>query len=365
MVAAHNGTTKGQATMTTTLEMATPVSDVMDSYANVDCIHPAYGLALELIRGDTPVMLHGDPGTAKSAMMRRAARELGRVYIDIRLSQRDTVDLRGIPEIVNGRTVFNPPAEFPREDGRAYLVAWDEINQAPPSLQATAFQAIQERRIADYEFPRDTRMVAMGNYSHNKAGVQRLSSPLANRFAHIDVAADKDSALHFWTQINAPLLLIQYMTFAPQRLHVMVDGARQFPTQRTWTEAAKYMNLPAARRRNAVASIVGEPDADQFESFARIVGELDAPDVICKNPQGARVPRVEGGTAEERQRAVAACYGVTVALAYYATKPTVRAAAEYMMRLPQDYRALFATLILKRDAALASYGLSKIIPSAS
>ena len=56
--------------------------------------------ALEyLIKAKQPVMLHGSPGVGKSQVVKQVADKLGIEMIDLRLSQLDPVDLRGVPSV--------------------------------------------------------------------------------------------------------------------------------------------------------------------------------------------------------------------------------------------------------------------------
>jgi MoxR-like ATPase len=49
------------------------------------------------VRHHEPVMAWGKPGVGKSAAVRQAATDHDAALVDIRLSQYDSVDLRGIP----------------------------------------------------------------------------------------------------------------------------------------------------------------------------------------------------------------------------------------------------------------------------
>lgn len=51
------------------------------------------GLARKL----PPLMVWGAPGIGKSSIMRGVAEELGIGFIDVRLAQREPVDIRGLP----------------------------------------------------------------------------------------------------------------------------------------------------------------------------------------------------------------------------------------------------------------------------
>ena len=62
-----------------------------------------------LLLSDTPVFIHGSPGIGKSYIVNDIAKQKGLEIIDVRLSQLDAVDLRGIPSISNDQTKWMPP----------------------------------------------------------------------------------------------------------------------------------------------------------------------------------------------------------------------------------------------------------------
>jgi MoxR-like ATPase len=78
----------------------------------------------------------------------------------VRLSQLDSVDLRGIPSIKDSRTVWMPPIFLPTEGvGILFL---DELNSAPPSVQAAIYQLMLDRKIGEYSMPEGWRIVCAG-----------------------------------------------------------------------------------------------------------------------------------------------------------------------------------------------------------
>ena len=56
-----------------------------------------------------PLMVWGAPGLGKSSILKDVAKELGIGFIDVRLAQREPVDIRGLP--------------VPGKDGVKWLVA--------------------------------------------------------------------------------------------------------------------------------------------------------------------------------------------------------------------------------------------------
>lgn len=65
-----------------------------------------------LLQTNTPVFIHGSPGIGKSYIVNDIANKNELEIIDVRLSQLDAVDLRGIPSISNGETVWMPPVFY-------------------------------------------------------------------------------------------------------------------------------------------------------------------------------------------------------------------------------------------------------------
>lgn len=117
--------------------------------------------ALEyLIKAKQPVMLHGSPGVGKSQVVKQVADKLGIEMIDLRLSQLDPVDLRGVPSVDRekvgnkevGKTNWNVPSFLPT-NGSGILFL-DEINSATQATQAAAYQLVLDRKLGDYELPR-------------------------------------------------------------------------------------------------------------------------------------------------------------------------------------------------------------------
>ncbi len=81
----------------------------------------------------TPVMLWGPPGVGKSDIVAEVAARHGVAVVDIRLSQMEPSDLRGIPFRVGDLVEWAVPAMLPDEKrhGAAGILFLDEITSAP------------------------------------------------------------------------------------------------------------------------------------------------------------------------------------------------------------------------------------------
>ena len=88
----------------------------------------------------TPVMLWGAPGVGKSQIISQIALRHDVPLIDIRLSQMEPSDLRGIPFREGERVEWAIPSMLPdaEQHGAKGILFLDEITSAPPSVSAAS-----------------------------------------------------------------------------------------------------------------------------------------------------------------------------------------------------------------------------------
>ena len=142
----------------------------------------------------TPVMLWGPPGVGKSQMVAQIAARHGVPMTDIRLSQMEPSDLRGIPFRVGEHVEWAVPAMLPdaSRHGPEGILFLDEINAAPPSVSAAAYQLILDRRLGEYRVPAGWAIFAAGNRQGDRGVTYTMPAPLANRFSHFEVETNLD-----------------------------------------------------------------------------------------------------------------------------------------------------------------------------
>lgn len=187
----------------------------------------------------TPVMLWGPPGVGKSQLILQIAQNNRVPLIDIRLSQMEPSDLRGIPfRSDNGKVEWAIPALLPdcARHGEAGILFLDEITSAPPSVSAAAYQLILDRRLGEYQIPPRWAIFAAGNRQGDRGVTYAMPSPLANRFSHFEVEVNLDDwvAWAFANGIDAGI--IAFLRFRPDLLFEF-DPAHNpvaFPSPRSW-----------------------------------------------------------------------------------------------------------------------------------
>lgn len=134
----------------------------------------------------TPVMLWGPPGVGKSQIIGGIARTREVPLIDVRLSQMEPTDLRGIPFRAGDHVEWSVPALLPdaKRHGPRGILFLDEITSAPPTVTAAAYQLILDRRLGEYRVPEGWAIFAAGNRYGDRGVTYVMPTPLANRFTH-------------------------------------------------------------------------------------------------------------------------------------------------------------------------------------
>ncbi len=193
----------------------------------------------------TPVMLWGPPGIGKSQLVAQTAACHRVPVVDIRLSQMEPTDLRGIPFRVGNLVEWAIPAMLPdktRHGARGVLFL-DEINAAPPSVSAAAYQLILDRRLGEYRVPSGWAIFAAGNRQGDRGVTYAMPAPLANRFSHFEVEANLEDWTRWAFDTGVDARLIGFLRFRPELLFDF-DPARSsaaFPTPRSWEFASRAL----------------------------------------------------------------------------------------------------------------------------
>ena len=145
----------------------------------------------KLIQSQIPVFVWGSPGIGKSSIIKQIAVEKGLEFVDLLL---DPTDLKGIPffDQENNEAVWASPNFLPKNPNSKGILFLDEINTAPPSVQASAYQLVLDRKVGDYELPKGWSIVAAGNNESDRGVVYRMPPPLANRFVHLNMEVSFD-----------------------------------------------------------------------------------------------------------------------------------------------------------------------------
>ena len=80
-----------------------------------------------------PVFIWGAPGIGKSAIVEQFANDVGLVCVSLLGSQLAPEDIIGVPQILDGRSVFCPPRMIAKDE--PYCLFLDELNACSLEVQ--------------------------------------------------------------------------------------------------------------------------------------------------------------------------------------------------------------------------------------
>lgn len=264
------------------------------------------------LKKQRPVFMWGPPGIGKSDIVRQIAEEQGRNVIDVRLPLWEPTDIKGIPYYnSNDNTMtWAPPTELPSDPECTDVLFLDELNAAPPAVQAAAYQLILNRRVGTYILPKGVSIVAAGNREVDKGVTYRMPAPLANRFVHIELRVDFDDWNIWATQNKIHTDVAGYLNFAKQDLYDFdpKSSSRAFATPRSWSFVSELLDDDDSDENtltDLVAGCVGEGLAVKFMAHRKISGSLPKPDDI-----------LNGEVVELKIKEISAMYSLTIGLCY-------------------------------------------------
>ena len=332
------------------------------------------------------LFIWGPPGISKSAIARQVADSLDQPFIDVRLSQMDPTDLRGIPYPVKEFGVhgvrWSAPMILPRdlefnvaesveaeetlirfsnpynvkpeisvksltegltaeivsqETDQFYVVlrdnkgkpaagrirwivsgkikailALEEFNSAPPSVQAAAYQLVLDRALGEYKVPDGVQIIAMGNRDTDKGVTFKMPTPIMNRFVHIEMAPDFEDWQHWALSQRIHPEVVGFLSAFKDKLFRFDAAAasRGFPTPRSWHAVSDILvandDMSEMVAMGLITGAVGDAEGLQFLAFRDIAAELP------------RTESILNGTLKQLEKRVepALSYALTTTLCY-------------------------------------------------
>ncbi len=244
----------------------------------------------------TPVMLWGPPGVGKSQMVAQVAESHGVPVIDVRLSQMEPTDLRGIPFRSGDVVEWAVPALLPDETrhGATGILFLDEITSAAPTVSAAAYQLILDRRLGEYRVPPGWAIFAAGNRQGDRGVTYSMPAPLANRFSHFEVETHLDDWVGWAHAHHIDERIIAFLRFRPELLFDFdpKHNPVAFPSPRSWEFAHRALQKfgnDAHLLLGALQACVGPAAGVETKAFIDNLGNLPDLDAILRG-ESAPVP---------------------------------------------------------------------------
>lgn len=297
-----------------------------------------------------PAMIWGPPGIGKSDLIAEIGRETNRPVIDMRLLLLEPTDIKGIPYFDPETTTMKwaQPADLPQtiterdlrlakdavtaaeasKDENAIFEATtkydtlvqlekfshailflDEINAAPPSVQAAAYQLILNRRVGEYHLPKGVSMVCAGNRDSDKGVTYRMPSPLANRLVHIEMGVNFEDWQKWAIGTRVHADVVGFLSHHKQKLFNFDPKSpdKAFATPRSWFFVSQLIDDDMAESMNTalVAGTVGDGLATEFTQHRKVAARMPkSEDVLMGKEKTLTV------------KDLSAMYSLTISLCY-------------------------------------------------
>ncbi len=245
---------------------------------NISQIKRSINLLLQKDQVITPY-IHGKPGIGKSDIVRQIAKERDIAFIDLRLSQLESADIRGIPHCdqESKSSKWYPPetipftnfAELPipGDEARKFkdggILFLDEFNRARFDVLQAAFQLVLDRQVGLHKVLPNWYIVCAGNLGEaDQTEVTEISdSALKNRFAHFEV---EDSGLFdCWMKWALESKIhndvIGFLRSKPSYLYTEPnDNEYTFCTPRIWEKFSDILKANPEMDPNEITELVGK-----------------------------------------------------------------------------------------------------------
>lgn len=272
------------------------------------------------------INLQGSPGIGKTSCIAQAAKEKGLAVRTINLTTCEPVDLRGLPRVENGATVWASP--MPKE-GRGVLIL-DEISSAARDVQVAAHHVVWAEEGSDVSVGKGWHIVLTGNVATDRTIFHELGAPLRNRLTTLKVTSDFASWRKWAMANDIHDSIIGFLQFRSELLMAKtIPDTGAFPSPRSWEIASQIVKGQFFSESEMLLGTIGEGAAIEYMSYLRLFNELVSIEEIMNDPANTEIPKSPG-----------TLYAVICGLARK-TIETQKTYMEYVSRCPSEFVILY------------------------
>lgn len=160
------------------------------------------------------LLITGDPGVGKTAIIREMCKKLKYQYIDIRLSQKDESEVGLYPKVdtINGIDCVKeiPPYWAIKANQRPTIVVFEELNRARREIQNAALQILMEREIGhNFSFNNNVYFIATSNMEDSYT--ETFSTAMRGRLIQHVFNFDFDYWVQNYAKANVNPVILEWL----------------------------------------------------------------------------------------------------------------------------------------------------------
>lgn len=221
------------------------------------------------------------------------------VFLDIRLSEFDSSDIKGLPDFKNCKdtcsdddsVIWKSPyfTRLLRNEKSDGFLFFDEINLAVPLVISSVYKIIYDRVINEDKINDNWLILGAGNKEDDRAHTFDLASPVKDRGSEVELSPPTcdEWISDFAIPNNLDNRIIGFLNWKPSYLRsVNFDDNQKFTTERGWARLnALIKGVEDYGNMSLIScSAIGEGIAREFVAFCKISDKIRLEEVI-KNPE--------------------------------------------------------------------------------
>ena len=186
------------------------------------------------------IMLVAKHGVGKSSVVRQVTEELGIGFFDVRLSQCEVGDIKGLPYLDEDtqNTVFFKPAWWPKDPNSSGILFFDELNRASKDVLQAVFEICLDRRLDGEPLPDGWRVVAAINATDDYDVVE-LDPALLDRWFYINFDPTPKEWMRWASGNGVHPAVVEFVAQHPNTLDPPVGNLEAgdiYPSRRSWVQ---------------------------------------------------------------------------------------------------------------------------------
>jgi hypothetical protein len=260
-----------------------------------------YEKSIECIQVGLVPLVVGPPGSSKSTIAAKIAKDFRLKLIDIRLSQYTPEDLQGLPMRSGNKATFAPYDVFPIEEDPlpegydGWMLFLDEFTGAPKPTQLAAYKLVLDRMTGSHKLHERVVILAAGNRAEDNAVVTKMSTAMHSRVITLEMEVSHKEFLQHANENQFDHRVVGFLNYLPSRLMDFDPSHtdKTFACPRTWEFASRLVKGKEISEESMGALLsgtVGTASAIEFITFAKEYTRLPKIHDIETRPEITPIP---------------------------------------------------------------------------